>query len=234
MIDPEQKTSIIAIDGPAAAGKSTTARLLARRLGFVLLDSGALYRCVALHLIRRNIPPDAQWIPEDALSCLKISVEPGVSSMKIFLKGEDVNALLRDESIGEAASRFSALPEVRKALLGLQRSTGSRWNLVAEGRDMGTVVFPYAQFKFFLIADVDERARRRYLEIVGRGSRANFQQVRSQMVERDRRDELRTASPLVMAADAVAIDATALRPEEVVERMMRVIEERAEAPNSAE
>ena len=119
MSDHEKRTSIITIDGPAAAGKSTAARLLAQRLGFVLLDSGALYRCVALHLLRRKIPPDAPQVPEEALSTLKITVEPGAVSMKVFLNGEDVSSLLRQESVGEAASRFSALPEVRQALLEL-------------------------------------------------------------------------------------------------------------------
>ena len=233
MTDPQKKTSIITIDGPAAAGKSTAARLLAQRIGFVLLDSGALYRCVALHLLREKISPDASRIPEEALSALEISVKPGPLAMKVLLNGEDVTPLLRHESISEAASRFSALPEVRQALLELQRSTGARWDLVAEGRDMGTVVFPHARFKFFLIADLDERARRRYLELMGRGERADLDQVRSHMIERDRRDATRKASPLVMAADAVAIDAGALTPEEVVGRIMRVIEGYAANSNAA-
>jgi CMP/dCMP kinase len=233
LTDPQKRTSIITIDGPAAAGKSTAARLLAQRIGFVLLDSGALYRCVALHLLRGKISPDASRIPEEALSALEIAVEPGPLATKVLLNREDVTPLLRHESISEAASRFSALPEVRQALLELQRSTSARWNLVAEGRDMGTVVFPHARFKFFLIADLDERARRRYLELIGRGERADLDQVRSHMIERDRRDATRKASPLVMAADAVAIDAGALTPEEVVGRIMRVIEGDAANSNAA-
>ncbi|MBI5568472.1 MAG: (d)CMP kinase [Desulfomonile tiedjei] len=233
MTDPAKRTSIITIDGPAAAGKSTAARLLAQRLGFVLLDSGALYRCVALHLLRRKIPPNAVRIPEEAISALEIAVEPAAVTMKVLLNGEDVTALLRHESISEAASRFSALPEVRQALLDLQRSTGEQWNLVAEGRDMGTVVFPHARFKFFLIADLDERARRRYLELIERGERADFDQVRSQMIERDQRDATRKASPLVMASDALAIDAGALSPDEVVDRIMCAIEGEASSLNAA-
>ncbi len=143
----------VTIDGPAAAGKSTVARLLAQRLGFALLDSGALYRALALHLIRCGILPDARSIPKEALDSLDLRIEPRVGYMKIFLGSQDVTGIIREESVGEAASRFSARPEIRKVLLKIQREAGLQWNLVAEGRDMGTVVFPDARIKFFLTAD---------------------------------------------------------------------------------
>jgi CMP/dCMP kinase len=222
---------VITIDGPAAAGKSTVARLLARRLGFLLLDSGALYRGLALHLQRRNVSPDNGLVPEEALRSLDLSIQPAVASMRVLLDREDVTDMLRGESLGLAASRFSTQHVVRHALLALQRDAGRRWDLVAEGRDMGTVVFPDAAAKFFLRANLEERARRRYKELLDKGEVADLQHVLEEMRERDARDETRAIAPLVQAADAIAVDATALSPDAVVDLMLTSIQRRMNLPS---
>ncbi len=226
MKNSDSPATVITIDGPAAAGKSTVARLLARRLGFLLLDSGALYRGLALHLLRRNVSPDKGIVPEDTLASLDLVIQPEVASMRVFLDREDVTEGLRGEALGVAASRFSTQPAVRNALLVLQRNAGARWNLVAEGRDMGTVVFPHARAKFFLHADLEERSRRRYRELSEKGEQPDFPEVLVEMRERDLRDETRVIAPLVQATDAIAVDATRLVPEAVVELMLDVIERR--------
>jgi cytidylate kinase len=211
---------IITIDGPAGAGKSTMARLLASRLAFSLLDTGALYRAVAIHLMRQGISPEDSSVPQEALKSMDLNVETAVGSMKIFLGAEDISGLLRDEKVGEAASAFSAKPEVRCALLDLQRVIGRKGRVVAEGRDMGTVVFPDAEVKFFITAALDERSRRRFKELVERGEDADWSEVRGEMNLRDHRDESRTAAPLTRAHDAVVVDTTGLSVSEVLERMI--------------
>ncbi len=218
---------VITIDGPAGAGKSTVARLLAARLGFVLLDSGALYRAMALHLSRLGIDPDCNSVPEEALISVQISVEPRPGAMKVFLGLEDVGEIIRDDRISSAASRFSARAEVRRALIGIQRGAAARGSVVAEGRDMGTVVFPDATVKFFLTADARERAGRRYKELLDRGAEADYSNVLEEMKARDHRDESRPEAPLAIAADALVIDTTELKPDEVVELMIAHIVEKA-------
>jgi len=221
---------VIAIDGPAGAGKSTAAKMLAQRLGFFLLDSGALYRVVALHLLRAGIDALGGPVPAWALTAIDIRVEPSVASMGIFLGGEDVTAMIREERIGLAASRFSARREVRSLLLQLQRSLADEFDLVAEGRDMGTVVFPHAALKFFLTADLWERSQRRFKELDGRGETAELERVCSEMRDRDLRDETREEAPLAKAPDAVEIDTTHLSPEEVIDRMMEQVAARQSSP----
>jgi cytidylate kinase len=215
----------VTIDGPAAAGKTTVARLLAQRFGFALLDSGALYRAFALHLIRYGVSPDASSIPKEALDSLDLRIEPAVGSMRIFLGSQDVTGIIREESVGEAASKFSVKPEIRKVLLGIQRGAGLQWNLVAEGRDMGTVVFPDAQVKFFLTADPEERSRRRYLEVTKRGDSPDFKKIDAEMRRRDHRDESRQTSPLVRAESAIIVNTTGLNPNQVVDLMATKIAE---------
>jgi cytidylate kinase len=199
--------------------------MLAERLGFFLLDTGALYRVMALHLLRKGISPDLDHIPETALS-LNLTIEPGVASMNLFLGKEDVTRIIREEQIGIAASKFSAKPEVRAALLGLQRSAGDRWDLVAEGRDMGTVVFPDAWVKFFLTASLQERSKRRFRELAARGESPEFDEVLEEMRARDHRDETRNEAPLKKAPDALEIDTTELILEDVLAVMLAHVESR--------
>jgi cytidylate kinase len=216
---------VIAIDGPAAAGKSTAARMLADRLGFVLLDTGALYRVMALHLLRNGVSVDGATIPGDLVESLDVRIEWRNGLMTLFLGDEDVTGVIRSEHIGEAASKFSGLTVVRRALLGLQRSLGERQNVVAEGRDMGTVVFPSAAAKFFVSAHIDERARRRHTELLERGEQVELSVVKREMLERDSRDETRHEAPLVPADDAVHIDTTGLGPEGVIDVLLSYVED---------
>lgn len=225
MPDCKKNRIVIAIDGPAGAGKSTAARLLAQKLGFVLLDTGALYRVMAVHLIRSGVDPDLKPVPEHILESVDFQIEPEVASMRLYLGGEEVTNLIRDEQIGMAASKFSTRPEVRKALLEAQRSVASRCSLVAEGRDMGTVVFPSAEVKFFVTADVDVRSHRRYSELLGRGEEADFEQVLEDIRARDLRDRTREESPLTQAEDAVFINTTNLTPLQVLDLMISVVQE---------
>ncbi|MFA6221564.1 MAG: (d)CMP kinase [Desulfomonilaceae bacterium] len=221
-----QSGFVIAIDGPAGAGKTTIARKLAECLGFFMLDSGALYRALALALLRRKVSPECDCISEGTLSSIRISIQPISGGMKLFLDGEDISAEIRSEEIGVAASKFSAKAEARKALLGLQRSVASERNIVAEGRDMGAIVFPFAQVKFFLTADPEERAKRRYSELVEKGESIYYSQVLSEMRARDYRDETRSVAPMVPASDAVILDTTRLAPDEVVSFMLERIREK--------
>lgn len=223
--DEVPRGPIITIDGPAGAGKSTVARLLAEKLGFLLLDTGALYRALALHLTRLRFTPEDSPIPADALrnQNMRLRVKPDVAAMRVFLGEEEVTQTIRSDWVAVAASGFSAKPEVRKALLQIQRSTAERGNVVAEGRDMGTVVFPAAPVKFFLTASLEERSRRRHKELVERGDQLDPSAVKADMRTRDERDRTRVQSPLVKAADAIEVDCTALDPDRVIDLMMKHI-----------
>ena len=222
---------IVAIDGPAGAGKSTAARLLATRLGFMLLDTGAIYRVMALQARERGIrwddgPGVAALAPE-----LELSFRLEGSQNRVLLGGSngstDVSSAIRTPEISDGASRVSALPEVRAALLGLQRRIGAAGPVVVEGRDIGTVVFPDAEVKFFLTASADERARRRVAELAAAGRPADPVQTRAELVARDERDSTRAAAPLRKADDAIEIDSSALNVDQVVDRMAAVVEGRA-------
>ena len=230
MRDLSRDHIVIAIDGPAGAGKSTVARILAKKLGIVLLDTGGLYRVMALHLMRNGVDPEQKSIPSEVLQAFNLQIEPEIAFMRLFLDGEEVTHLIRDEQIGVAASKFSARPEIRKALLEPQRSAAAKCSLVAEGRDMGTVVFPHAAVKFFVTADLEERSRRRYLELLNRGQEADFQQILDDIRARDLRDQTRQEAPLIQAEDAIFINTTDLSPERVLQLMIFWIEERVSLP----
>lgn len=218
---------IVAIDGPAGAGKSTAARLLAARLGYALLDTGAIYRTMALRARQRGIA----WEDGPAVAALADELELAFrlvgATNHVFANGEDVTAAIRTPEISDGASRVSALPEVRAALLGLQRRIGAAGGVVVEGRDIGTVVFPNAQAKFFLTASADERARRRVAELQAAGRPADLAQTKADILARDDRDSNRATAPLRRAPDAVEIDSSALGPDEVVAHMAAVVAARA-------
>ncbi len=218
-----EKGLIVTIDGPAGAGKSTAARLLAKKLGCRYLDSGATYRVVALLAQRRGIDPQ----DDEALArlCEEVDIEFREGGQRVMVGGEDLTEEIRRPEVGMGASLLSQRKVVREAMARLQRRL-ARGGAVAEGRDMGTVVFPEAQVKFYLDATLKERARRRYRELKERGMEADFASVLEEIRQRDHQDSTRELSPLRQAPDAVRIDSTHLSPEEVVQRMLEVIRER--------
>jgi len=217
---------IITLDGPAGVGKTTAARALSDRIGFLFLDTGALYRAVAMHLLRHGVSPDSAAVPADLLGSMDLRADMGIGAMRLYLGQEEITSEIRTEEISAAASQFSALREVRETLLEIQRETADRHDTVAEGRDMGSVVFPYADIKFFLTADLTERARRRYEELKHKGLAADAAKVEEDMRRRDERDATRSNAPLVRADDAVCIDTTVLAAEEVLECLLIHIEQR--------
>jgi len=220
-----RRRPIVAIDGPAGAGKSSVTRIVAERLSYLLVDTGALYRSVALAAEREGIG----WDDSEAVAALAQRLERGRAlalertadgAVRVLLNGEDVSARIRTLEIGQGASKVSAIPGVRSALLGLQRTLGERGGVVLEGRDIGTVVFPDAEAKFFLTASVDVRARRRFEELVARGQSTTLERVRNEVVERDERDSTRPVAPLRKAPDAVEVDSSGMSIDEVVDSMV--------------
>jgi len=228
---------IVASDGPAGAGKSTASRRLAARLGFAMVDTGAIYRAVALAASRAGVAFDDDRGLERLLPSLAIHFDPPPAGnpeagQRVLLGGEDVSALIRTPPMSLGASAVSARPVVRAGLLELQRrlaaAPGNR-GAVLEGRDIGTVVFPDADAKFFLSARPEVRARRRFEELRAKGDPATFEQVLADQLKRDRDDSQRAVAPLRAAADAVTVDTSDLSLDEVVERLAREVEGRMAA-----
>jgi cytidylate kinase len=253
----------VAIDGPAGAGKGTVARGLAERLGYLLVDTGALYRAVALAAQRAGV----SWSDGAAVGALaaelagggRITLERGArsappparppsgppeddrpppggappdpslggSGMRVRLDGEDVSAAIRAPDVSLGASQVSAIPAVREALLAMQRQAGAEGGVVLEGRDIGTVVFPDAEVKFFLTAPAEIRARRRFDELVARGAPVSFEETLSDVLRRDKADSERAVAPLRKADDAILVDSGDRSPEQIIEEMARVVESRA-------
>lgn len=210
---------IVAIDGPAGAGKSSVSAALADRLGFQLIDTGALYRCVALSALEQGVAFDQAGRLAAIAAGLSVRFEFVAGRNRVLLGQRDVSDLIRTPAVSDGASRVSAVPEVRAALLDLQRVMGRASDSVMEGRDIGTVVFPDAEVKVFLTASVDARAHRRAAEYVAKGLGADIDAVRRDIVERDERDTGRATAPLKRADDAVELDTTALGFEQVVARI---------------
>ncbi|PKN36074.1 MAG: cytidylate kinase [Deltaproteobacteria bacterium HGW-Deltaproteobacteria-19] len=211
---------LIAIDGPAGAGKSTVAKALARCLSFLYLDTGALYRALALKAQREGIPSADAAALDSLCERTKIDLLQGDAGMRVLLDGEDVTSKIRGEPISILASAISAHGPVRKALLSVQRRVAEQGSLVAEGRDMGTVVFPEADVKFYLDAAPEERALRRYRELEHSHENVNLDSVHQDLQKRDRQDRLRSVAPLRIAEGSHVIDCSLLTAEEVVEEML--------------
>jgi cytidylate kinase len=222
------KAWTIAIDGPAGAGKSTAARRLAERLGYLYVDSGAMYRAVALNVLRNYIPQDETDQIAALTRATPIAFQPGEAggAQRVFLGGEDVTEAIRTPDVASTASVVSAIPGVRAALVVQQQGMGASGGVVMEGRDIGTVVFPHAEVKIFLTASAEERAARRHADSVARGQLATLDQVRADQDERDLRDATRTVSPLAPAPDAVVLPSDGLDPDQVVDEIMEIIEAR--------
>jgi cytidylate kinase len=229
---------IVTIDGPAGSGKSTTARRCAAHLGFVYLDTGAMYRAVALGFLRADADP-AQDDPEAVLADLAVDVTYEDGDMHVFLDGEDVSREIRTAEVGRMASEISSLPAVRERLVRDQRRIGfeqeeAHGGVILDGRDTGTVVFPEADLKIFMVADVAERARRRQEEYAASGKTVPLEQVKREIEERDRRDRTRDIAPLRRADDAVTLDTTDCSVEEQVAFVVDRVKEGAASGTSGE
>ena len=216
---------VVAIDGPTGSGKGAISRSLAARLGWRLLDSGALYRSVALKAGREELGLNEQEALVAAASRLRVEFSSALDPEAAFLDGEDVTALLRTEECGAMASRIAAIPEVRNALWARQRAFARPPGLIADGRDMGTVVFPEAELKVYLTASPEERARRRYKQLIQKGIDVSLPDLSEDIARRDERDANRVVAPLKPAEDARVLDSTGLTPEEVTVRIQAWLRE---------
>ena len=218
---------IIAIDGPSAAGKSTLAKRLAQDLGFTYLDTGGMYRALALKVLREGIDISNDGSVTELIGRTDIDLVATDGKLKVLLDGEDVSHEIRTPEVSQMASKASALKVVRRWMLVLQRGFGRRGNVVAEGRDIGTVVFPDAEVKIYLDATVQERARRRVEELRKAGRQVSLDETLREMGERDKRDSERDLAPLRKANDAIAIDSTSLDAETLAQTVMQQIRKKA-------
>jgi cytidylate kinase len=225
-MQPRTKALVVTIDGPAGAGKSTVAKGLALALGYRLLDTGAMYRAVALLARRRGVPWDETETLARMAGALDVTFELDGEVNRVRVAGEDVTAAIREPDISYGASRVSAVPAVRAALLDLQRRLGTEGGVVVEGRDTGTVVFPGADVKFFLTASDDVRARRRHDELVQSGQGGTYEGTLEDMRARDERDTSRPVAPLALAADAVLVDSSSLTLDAVIDTMLDEVRRR--------
>lgn len=213
-----QRAPIVTIDGPSGAGKGTVSQMLATRLGWKLLDSGAIYRVLALAAIHHNVELDNE--ASLALLAAHLDVQfitTNANGIKVVLEGEDVSHAIRSQECSNAASKVAAFPSVREALLRRQRAFAEAPGLIADGRDMGTVVFPSTPAKLYLTASAEERAQRRYNQLQDKGFDVNIDRLLAEVIERDERDMNRPVAPLIPAEDALIIDTTAIGIDEVVE-----------------
>ena len=216
----------IAIDGPAGSGKSTTAKLVAKALDLQYIDTGAMYRAVALKVLRSETDPNDVEKISKIVKSIKLGFETENGFLKVIMDGEDVSEAIRMPEVTNLSSPVSALQPVREALVEMQKKYGKNGGVVMEGRDIGTVVMPEAEVKIFLIASLNERTKRRHLELQNKGIEKDFYELEKEILARDVRDSSRSVSPLVKAHDAVELDTTNLSVEEQVERIVSIAKER--------
>ena len=207
----------VAIDGPAGAGKSTIAKLVAKEKGYIYVDTGAMYRGLAIHFLDKGIQPQETEKVIEACKDAEVTIAYEDAVQHVYLNGKDISSRLRNEEVGNMASVTSAIPEVRKKLLELQQNLAKTQNVIMDGRDIGTVVLKDAPYKFFLTASDEERARRRYEELKAKGQNLSFEEVLKQLRERDYNDTTREVTPLRKADDAEEIDSTDMDIQEVVD-----------------
>ncbi|MFR3785769.1 MAG: (d)CMP kinase [Agathobaculum desmolans] len=218
----------VAIDGPSGAGKSTVARAAAARLGYVYVDTGAMYRAIGLAVCRRGIAEEDTAGIIAVLPKIRLAITYQNGTQHVVLNGEDVSEAIRTPEIARYASKVSAVPAVRQFLLDVQRGMAENGNILMDGRDIGTVILPQAQVKIFLTASVEARAERRYLELCEKGQAVTREQVAADIAERDRQDMTRAIAPLRQAEDAVLLDTSALTLEESIQAVLRIIQEKTE------
>ena len=217
---------IITVDGPSGAGKGTLCYALTEKLGFALLDSGAIYRVTALAALKRAVDLSDEFQLAELARNLNIEFLPVDGEVNIMLDGMNVSSLIRTQEVAEAASKIAVFPQVRAALLQLQQDFAKNEGLIADGRDMGTVVFPNAQVKLFLDASAEERAKRRYKQLQNKGINGNFAQILAEIQERDFRDRNREVAPLKPADDALLLDSTTLSIDEVIAQALDYIQQK--------
>lgn len=216
----------VAIDGPAGAGKSSVAKAAAKELGFVYVDTGAIYRTIALYVVRQGVAPQDAAGVEGLLPQIEIGMEYTDQGQKMILNGEDVTGLIRTPEVSMATSTCSAIPAVRAFLLQLQRDLAEKNNVLMDGRDIGTVVLPHAQLKVFLTASPQERARRRVLQLEESGRKADYEAILRDIQQRDYQDSHRETAPLRPAEDSVLVDTSGVTFEESVRRLVELVRER--------
>lgn len=220
------KRFAIAVDGPAGSGKSTVAKLAAARLGIIYVDTGAMYRTVALYCMQNQIPLEEEAAVVAALDTLDMRIQPEDGGQRIFLQGQDVTAAIRTAEIGKGASVVGAYQKVRERMVELQQEMAQEHSVIMDGRDIGTVVLPDAEVKIYLDAGVEERARRRLGELEAKGEAADLEEIKKMIAERDYQDMHRQHSPLRKAEDAVCLDSTGMRIEEVLDTVLQIVAER--------
>ncbi len=214
----------IAIDGPAGAGKSTIAKLIAKELGYVYVDTGAMYRALAIHFLKQGLTPEDTEKIKEACKGAKVTLQYENGVQQVYLNGENVTGMLREEAVGNMASVSSAIGEVRAQLLELQRELARTKDVVMDGRDIGTNILPNADVKVYLTASVEERARRRYTELQEKGIACNLDEIAHDIEERDTRDMNREIAPLKQAEDATFVDSSNMSIEEVVQAIINLCE----------